>query len=59
MRSPLAIVLVAVVLLALSTLAVMNKACKHSEHAWCMSTIRHHITSRLGEADPQLTPPIR
>jgi hypothetical protein len=61
MRSPLAIVLVAVVLVALSTLAVMNKACKHGEHAWCarMSTIRHHTTSRLGEADPQLAPPIR
>jgi hypothetical protein len=45
MKSPLVIVLVAVVLTAFSTLAVMNKACKSSQHAWCapMSSLRHHI----------------
>ena len=45
MKSPLVIVLAAVVLVGVSTLAVMNQACKSSQHAWCapMSTIRHHI----------------
>jgi hypothetical protein len=45
MKSPLVIVLVAVVLVTVGTLAVMNKACKSSQHAWCapMSTVRHHI----------------
>ena len=43
MKYPLLIVL-AVVLGAGGTLAVMNKACKSSHHAWCapMSDIRHH-----------------
>jgi len=45
MKSPLVIVLVAVVLVTAGTLAVMNKACKSSQHAWCapMSSVRHHI----------------
>jgi hypothetical protein len=45
MKSPLVIVLVAVVLGTVGTLAMMNKVCKSSEHAWCAptSTIRHHI----------------
>jgi len=45
MKSPLVIVLVAVVLVTVGTMAVMNKACKSSQHAWCapMSTVRHHI----------------
>jgi len=45
MKSPLVIVLVAVVLVTVSTLAVMNNACKSSQHAWCapMSSMRHHI----------------
>jgi len=45
MKSPLVIVLVAVVLVAVGLLAVMNKACKSSQHAWCapMATVRHHI----------------
>jgi hypothetical protein len=34
MKSPLVIVLVAVVLVTAGTLAVMNKACKN-QHAWC------------------------
>jgi hypothetical protein len=43
MKSPLAIVLTAVVLLAVSTLAIMNNACKSSQHEWCApSTIWHH-----------------
>ena len=45
MKSPVVIVLVAVVLVAIGTLAVMNNVCKSSQHAWCapMSTVRHHI----------------
>ena len=35
MKTPLIIVLVAVVLVIVSTLAVMNNACKRSHHAWC------------------------
>jgi len=45
MKSPLVIVLVAVVLVTVSTLAVMNNACKSGEHEWCapMSSLRHQI----------------
>jgi len=45
MKSPLVIVLAAIVLVAAGTLAVMNNACKSSQHAWCapMSVMRHHI----------------
>jgi hypothetical protein len=45
MKSPLVIVLVAVALVTVGTLAVMNKACKTSQHAWCapMSSVQHHI----------------
>jgi hypothetical protein len=51
MKSPLVVVLVAVVLVAVGALAVMNKACKNSQHAWCAptSTLRHHI--KTGQAD--------
>jgi hypothetical protein len=49
-KSPLAVVLVAVVLVAVGALAVMNKACKSSQHAWCapISTVRHHIKTGQG-----------
>ena len=44
MKSPLVIVLVAVVLVAVSVLAIMNNACKSSQHAWCAPmSMRHHI----------------
>jgi hypothetical protein len=45
MKTPLAIVITAVVLLAISTLAILNNACKSGEHEWCapMSVVRHHI----------------
>jgi hypothetical protein len=46
MKSPLVIFLVAVVLVTVGTLAVMNKACKSSQHSWCApmsSVLRHHI----------------
>ena len=46
MKSPLVIVLVAVAVVAVGTLAVMNKACKSSQHAWCAPTsMRYHIKS--------------
>ncbi|HXX49874.1 MAG TPA: hypothetical protein VEI98_01115 [Xanthobacteraceae bacterium] len=45
MRTPLAIVLVALGLVAASTLVVMNNACKSSQHEWCVpSTMWHHKT---------------
>ncbi len=45
MKTPLIIVLVAVVLVVVSTLAVMNNACKSSQHGWCAptSSLRHDI----------------
>jgi hypothetical protein len=44
MKSPLLVLLTAVVLGTGSALAVMNKACKSSHHTWCapISDIRHH-----------------
>jgi len=47
MKTPVAIVITAVVLLAISTLAIMNNACKSSQHEWCapMSAVRHHVTT--------------
>ena len=45
MKSPSVIVLVAVVLVTVGTLAAMNKACKSSQHMWCapMATVGHHL----------------
>ena len=38
------LVIVLVVLMAVSALAIMNNACKSSQHAWCAPTsMRHHI----------------
>jgi hypothetical protein len=50
MKTQLAIIIVAVVLVTVGTLAVMNNACKSSQHAWCapMSTVRHHIKTGQG-----------
>jgi hypothetical protein len=43
MHRPLLIVLIAIVmLLAISTLALMNNACKSSQHEWCASGIAHN-----------------
>jgi hypothetical protein len=43
MRRSLLIVLTAIVLFAVSTLAILNNACKSSQHEWCapMSATRH------------------
>jgi hypothetical protein len=45
MKTPLLIVLTAIVLGAGGALAIMNNACKISHHAWCAPTsdIRHHV----------------
>jgi hypothetical protein len=45
MKTPVLIVLSAVVLVTGSALAIMNNACKSSHYAWCGpdSSIRHHI----------------
>jgi hypothetical protein len=45
MKTPLAIILTAVVLVAVSALAVMNNACKSGRHGWCapMSALRQDI----------------
>jgi hypothetical protein len=39
------LIAIAVVLVAGSGLAIMNKACKSGYHAWCsqISSIRHHV----------------
>jgi len=44
MKTPLLIVLTAVVFWVGSALAIMNKSCKSSHHEWCapISDIRHH-----------------
>jgi hypothetical protein len=51
MKTPLAIVFTVVVLLAVSTLAIMNNACKSSQHEWCapISAIRHHLKTGSGD----------
>jgi hypothetical protein len=48
MKTRFVIVLVAFVVAAVSTLAVMNSACKTGQHEWCApsSTARHHIVRR-------------
>ena len=45
MKTPLLVVLGAIVLMAGSGLAIMNNACKSNHHAWCAqrSDIRHHV----------------
>jgi hypothetical protein len=44
MKTPLLILLSAIALVVVSTLAMMNNACKSAYHQWCspMSSIRHH-----------------
>lgn len=44
MKTRLLLALVAFGLAAVSTLAVMNNACKTGQHEWCapVSTLRHH-----------------
>jgi hypothetical protein len=43
-------VILVVALVALSTLAVMNNACKSGQHEWCapIATVRHDIKGRHG-----------
>ncbi len=45
MKTPLLIVIAAVVFVAGSTLAVMNNACKSNRYSWCapVSGFQHHV----------------
>jgi hypothetical protein len=54
MHRPLLIVLTAILLLAISALAIMNNACKSSQHQWCapMSALKHHIKAEHRDASP-------
>jgi len=47
MKTPLLIVLAAIVFVTGSTLAIMNNACKSSHHSWCapVSSVQHHAKS--------------
>jgi hypothetical protein len=44
MKTSVLIILAAIVLVTVSTLAVMNKACKSGDHPWCapVASLRHH-----------------
>jgi hypothetical protein len=50
MKIPLVIALTAVVLVAGSALAIMNKACKSSYHPWCSPVSSIGTTQRLAVA---------
>jgi len=45
MKTPLLIVVAAVVFVTGSTLAIMNSACKSGHHSWCapVSGFQHHV----------------
>jgi hypothetical protein len=45
MKTPVFIVLAAVVFVTGSTLAIMNSACKSGHHSWCapVSGFQHHV----------------
>jgi hypothetical protein len=47
MKTPFVIAFVTVVLAAVSTLAIMNNACKSGQHDWCAPTpnIRHQLNA--------------
>lgn len=42
MKTPLLIILTAVAMLTMSTLAVMNDACKSSYHEWCAPKLAYN-----------------
>jgi hypothetical protein len=46
MKHPLLIVLTAFVLVTISTLALMNNACKSSRHSWCAPLVQHTLSVR-------------
>ena len=43
MKTPLLIIVAAVAMLTISTLAVMNDACKSSFHDWCAPKLAYNI----------------
>jgi len=51
MRTRLVIVFVALALVAASTLAVMNNACKSSQHEWCVPSTMWHHRAQLSSND--------
>ena len=48
------LVIVLIVLMAFSTLAVLNRACKSGQHAWCApkSTVQRHIKTGTRQLRP-------
>ena len=44
MKTPILMILIATAVIVGGVLAVMNNACKSSQHAWCtpMTSLRHH-----------------
>lgn len=51
MKSPLAIVFVALVLMAVGALAMMNNACKSGQHDWCVPSTKWHHKAQLSSDD--------
>ena len=45
MKTPILMILIATAVIVGAVLAVMNNACKSSQHTWCapMTNLRHHI----------------
>jgi hypothetical protein len=43
MRTPLLIIVAAAAMLTISTLAIMNDACKTSYHEWCAPKLAYNI----------------
>jgi hypothetical protein len=42
-RTPLLIFATAVAMLTISTLAIMNDACKSSDHEWCAPKMAYNV----------------
>lgn len=50
MKHPFLIVLSVFVLITVSTLAVMNNACKSSQRSWCAPIAQHSLSLRHAHA---------
>jgi len=49
MNTPVTTIVIAIALIAGSTVSIMSKACKSGYHAWCVpmsSLVRHHSKTR-------------
>jgi len=51
MKSPLVIVFAGLLVVAASMLAVMNNACKSSQHEWCVPSTTWHHRAQLSSDD--------